>query len=303
MKDELSELCAKVLIQQIRDSRVLAKVAAESLAHHPTAGSARARFTDWIESEKRTRSSRGRQAIAVLAEESVKDVTALVASAYDHAEALRAVIQNPVGLMVSPSTLARGLLEAVLQICFIADPYVAPKITALRCLAFRLGMVEGNESTMNLLGSVSSEQATRINGAVDGLHAWCRRAGFTLEPARNPRLTKSVALEGQRVNIEFNATSATSRYLPDADYAYAMMSGATHSRGWFITGMYGHGEPGEATLGQAHLSATLMVTFAADALTRTLGMQLGIPIDDALRKTDMRRRGLVFKTGWTPPPP
>jgi hypothetical protein len=289
----------KALRLQLRDSQAFMIAIGDSIETAPSEGSGRAAVNQWLSAlpQKNQSEKRFKAAAYAIVDQGFENVLHLTASALDHAEALELCLQSNSGLAMSPNTLIRGLLEAALQICFILDPHLPPLTTMLRAAVFQLASVEGGEQTARLFSaqSAGAEQLRASSEAVDGIHAWLKTSGIErITKSPGARQTQSLRIGADRVNLEFDVTAATKRYLPDSPFIYGVLSGAAHSRGWFIGSIYGINDPDSGTpLPDTYAACVLTALTIADALTKSFGTHFGIDYEPELKATHLRRTMLV----------
>jgi hypothetical protein len=140
------------------------------------------------------------------------------------------------------------------------------------------------------------ERLAKSRAAVDGMHHWLERGGFERgEASKNPRRSANIGYGGERVSLEFDATAATKRYLPDSDFIYGVLSGAAHSRGWFLGSVYGIDDEAAfiTPLPDSYQACALSFLALADAFTKTFCGHFGLDADSYLKTTHTRRRMLV----------
>jgi len=293
-------VCA--LEQQIADTVEFVTRAEATLANLPFGDCARARTIEWLD-EVAVDAPQTAEAIKGILDEGVLAIARLLTSALDHAYGLRALLTDPRGLLSSPYGTARALLEAVLQACFILDPWIPPNDRVLRMLAYRVATVEGQLSTLDAFGKAADQTSrARITSAIEGLHGWLDRYGFGRDPEKRSVLaTRRIGYRGRWVALEFNVTAAATKYMPNDSFFYAVLSGAAHGRGWFLAGHYGldGGETGASRADVATSSALLTLSLS-DALVEVLGRHVGVAYESVLRKTHRRRVMLSALPGTGP---
>lgn len=286
----------RVITQQIRDSTNLALDALSALNSEPVAGSGMARVLQWYSDlpTATVAETRYRDVVESMLELGSQNVAHLLMSAGDHARALEVALLDSRGLKASVITLVRGCLEAALQVCYLADAKVPPAIALLRACAFQLASAEGSETIAASFARAlrTTERLQANQEAVDEIHEVVDAAGF--ERKLDGRRSVNIGYDGKRANLDFDVTSATKRYLLHSEFIYGFLSGAAHSRGWFLGSTYDVINGHEVTpLPDLYQGATLSMLSIADAITKTLGEYFGLPIDPRLKATHARRHMLV----------
>ncbi|MFJ8896682.1 hypothetical protein ACIRCZ_19020 [Leifsonia sp. NPDC102414] len=298
-RDPVIRASRRAVTQQLRDSTSLLEEVLGGLAVPPVAGSGRQRLLEWCNDlpARTDAEARYRDAAATILIQGTENVAHLLMSTGDHARSLETTLLDGRAPRASVITLVRGCLEAALQVCFLMDSNVPPPATMLRAYAFQLASAEGNETIAASFASAlrSTERLEQTREAVDGIHQWLDDAGFERKAdSRNPRRTTNVGYGGKRVSLEFDVTAATNRYMPHAEYLYGVLSGAAHSRGWFISSIYDSRDTSEVTpLPELIQAAALSSLTIADPIIKTLGEHFGFPIETRLKATHARRHMLV----------
>jgi hypothetical protein len=168
-----------------------------------------------------------------MADESLEDANRLLTAIDEHAHAMQLVMEAGVA-STSLVTLQRALIEAVLTLCYVHDADAAPARTMLRILARQLDAFEGSErNSAAFPRSIIGDRAAEIREGVEGFRAMLVRYGVELAPLHKGS-TPSLAYDGHRENVVFNATDAAKRYLKADAHHWNMGSGGTHSKAWFL---------------------------------------------------------------------
>jgi hypothetical protein len=298
-KKTFGHRCADIIDQEMKAISEFMVKAGEVIDQRKVADdSGLGKTMAWIRSlPTTTRRERDHAAgLGVIFDESESDLLRLIGNALDHAQTLVTALHAPVPPRGAALTLSRAILEAVLQVCTILDPHIRPSTALLRALAYEVATIEGNEETARVFGKLASdEQHRRSREAVDGLHAWLKKVGIDRGPkGTEGRRSVWVGLGGERVNIEFNATAAMKRYLDGEDYIYAVLSGAAHSRGWLLSTTFLPDDHEHVTTPEHnHLTATLPLLDASEALVKSIGYYTGLDAEPLIKKTHFRRRALL----------
>jgi hypothetical protein len=191
-------------------------------AHHPDVdgrcpasegphrvGDGRGRLIDWVAGIDDLETA---GFFRLMADESLEDATRLLNAIDEHAHVMQLVMEAGVA-STSLVTLQRALIEAVLTLCYVHDADAAPARTMLRILARQLDAFKGSErNSAAFPRSVIGDRAAEIRGGVEGFRAMLVRYGVELTPLHKGS-TPSLAYDGHRENVVFNATDAAKRYL------------------------------------------------------------------------------------------
>jgi hypothetical protein len=212
-------------------------------AHHPDVdgrcpasegphrvGDGRGRLIDWVAGIDDPETA---GFFRLMADESLEDATRLLTAIDEHVHVMQLVMEAGVA-STSLVTLQRALIEAVLTLCYVHDADAAPARTMLRILARQLDAFKGSErNSAAFPRSVIGDRAAEIRGGVEGFRAMLVRYGVELTPLHKGS-TPSLAYDGHRENVVFNATDAAKRYLKADAHHWNMGSGGTHSKAWFL---------------------------------------------------------------------
>lgn len=229
---------------------------------------------------------------------SIGESERLLRAAADMAESIAILLEASGRSVVSPYVLSRSLGEGVMRLCYLLDPDVPPARTLLRMAVFQLATIEGNLETARAFGPDGADKEPEILANIATLHGWFADNGIERIPGRRTPYTASLSLDGETENVRFNATAAYQRYMPFSAWSYNIGSGATHSRGWMLPSLVGTLEEGPlATTIENVVAVGNAVLDAADALARVGARHAATDVDWFLRKTHLRRRGLVRLAG------
>lgn len=238
-----------------------------------------------------------------MADESLEDATRLLTAIDEHAHAMQLVMEAGVA-STSLVTLQRALIEAVLTLCYVHDATAAPARTMLRILARELDAVEGSErNSVAFPRTVVGDRAAKIHEGVKGVRAMFVRFGIELTPARNGS-TASLAYDGHRENVPFNATDAAKRYLKADAHHWNMGSGGTHSKAWFLPSVL-DGLTDEKLSSEVEQfgAPTFAVLASARVLLTAVAAHSGVSTTPARAAVFMREKALMaFVQGNDPSP-
>jgi hypothetical protein len=284
-------LLRRVLRQEREALGVLINAAHSSLDLDPVQGSGRGRLISWYLSEeiKGVEHAGGWEQ---LGHALIDDVMVIGAGIRDHLDALDICLTAEVPLQTSIVTLGRAIFEPTVRLCYLLDSSVTPPQHLLRAAAHWVDKFESTENSA-LTNAHDPEERAAIVSRTDQMHKDLAAIGITRLPDRkNPRLTTNVTLQGEVANVRFNVTEAAKRYLSGVDFAWPLLSGAAHSKSWYINSSYGfEGEDNSAITKpeETHSFVLLLLLSASDALVDTLCSWTGLDPDPTHKKTHLRR--------------
>ena len=194
---------------------------------------------------------------------------------------------------MSAMVLARSAGEIIMRFCHIHDPNVPPTRTLLRMAAYQLESVEDQLRTAEAFGEHGQDDARQAHENMSGMQSFITDSGIVrLADSRRGEFTLNLSLDGATENIKFNATAAYSRYLQVGFWDWALGSGATHGRGWFLPNVMGTSdEPPSMSRSEVAITVTLQLLELATAFAVVLGGHTGMDTNEYLRKVHQRRIG------------
>jgi len=211
----------------------------------------------------------------------------------DLATSIVVLMESKEPTAVSPMALERVLGEAVLRVCYIFDAKIPPARMLVRMAAYQLEAVEDQLKTTEAFGDGIGE--VEIHTAqIHEMHALLAKAGFERLPSKRREVfTASLSFDGQRDNVDMNATDAYKHYVKVGQWQWATGSGAIHSRGWFLPNVVGtHGEPPMSSRDEISVTVALSILELADSFARAAEGFTGVDIEGVLRGNHQRRMGL-----------
>ena len=214
-------------------------------------------------------------------------------AAEEHLKGVRALLALTDDLLPLPAmALARSVYEAVVQTCWLIDVEVSTKQRLARWAARLLHDTQEVPSALEAFGSAAAER--EIAGTVEGRELGQRlmsRAGFELRAKGGDRSdeTRLVIYQGEESSLTPNITTNVDRYTPGQTYLWPLFSGATHSRGWLVSGLQGG-----VTEMYASILAPLMDT--SDAFVVELSRYFGLDTRPIVTKTHQQRSILMRRT-------
>jgi hypothetical protein len=149
----------------------------------------------------------------------------------------------------------------------------------------------------------ASLPGSKIHEGVKGVRAMFVRFGIELTPARNGS-TASLAYDGHRENMPFNATDAAKRYLKADAHHWNMGSGGTHSKAWFLPSVL-DGLTDEKLSSEVEQfgAPTFAVLASARVLLTAVAAHSGVSTTPAREAVFMREKALMaFVQGNDPSP-
>ena len=201
--------------------------------------------------------------------------------------------------VVSTMALTRSAGESVLRFCHIHDPHMTPARTLTRMVAYQLESIEDHLRTAEAFGVHGESEAREARENIAKMHGAITDNGFERRAGtRRPEFTVNITLKGETENISFNATDAYRRYLAVGSWDWALGSGATHGRGWFLPNIVGtfDGAP-FMERDEVAVIVTLQILELADAFALAFGGHTGSDVDEYQRKTHLRRIGVTAASG------
>lgn len=212
-----------------------------------------------------------------------------LSAAEEHLTGVGIVLAADRLLPLPAMALARSVYEAVINTCWLIDVEV-PIEQRLARWAGRL-LHDGQEPTsaLDTFGEAAAvkeerDRATDARGLGQDLMT---RAGFGLRAKGGNRFeeTARVTYRGESSSLTPNVTELVERFSP-ASNLWHMFSGATHSRGWLISGL-----EGPETEVITSVIAPLLDT--SDTLTYEISRYFGLDPRPTIRQTHMHRTAIL----------
>lgn len=197
--------------------------------------------------------------------------------------------------VMSSMVLARSAGEIIMRFCHIHDPNVTPAKTLLRMAAYQLESVEDNLRTSEAFGVHGERDAKEAHENIREMQRFLTGHGIALLPdRRRPEFTTNISLDGETESVKFNATDAYRRYLQVGFWDWALGSGATHGRGWFLPNVIGtFQEKPFSDRDEIAATVTLQILELATALAVAVGGHTGMDTNEFQRKVHQRRLGVT----------
>jgi len=278
------DLAALLLKQQRASmSECLASVGAGFADPRP--GTPRAADRKWIKASGRA--ARAKALEGVLAA-GAQFVVQLLGVAEEHARALEVLLVGQDILPVPSLTVGRSIHEALLVVCWCADPAISTEARLARAGAVTLGSAQENVRTLRLTpGNRSAELQAAIAGMAD-MQRYLERHGFLLRRGKDGKaeFADRVDFGGARSTTSPNITEASARYMPGTHHMWVIASGATHSRDWFTAALAG-------PRGQLAIMAASPVFDYCDRAIDVLGSYVGVDTGEFHRRAHVRRHALL----------
>lgn len=205
------------------------------------------------------------------------------------------IFESAASAPMSAMVLARSAGEIVMRFCYIYDPEVPPARTLLRMATFQIESVEDNLRTAEAFGVHGEGDANDAREQISTMHEFFTSHGVERTPdSRRPEFTVNLRLDGATENVKFNATDAYRRYLRVGYWDWALGSGATHGRGWFLPNVIGtFDEAPFMDRNEIAVTVTLQILELATAFAVAAGGHTGADTDEYLRKVHLRRLGVT----------
>lgn len=222
----------------------------------------------------------------------------------DLVHAIIALFEASGGSPVSTMVLARSAGESILRFCHIHDPSCSPARTLIRMAAYQLESIEDNLRTAEAFGIHGETDAREALANIATMHGYLASNGFVRRVGqRRPEFTVNLTFCGETENVSFNATDAYKRHLPVGYWDWALGSGATHTRGWFLPNIVGTFDE-EPFMDDREVAATvtLQILELASAFAAALGGHTGMDTDEYQRKVHQRRVGVTATDSATGQP-
>ncbi|CAN5475794.1 hypothetical protein BH10ACT6_BH10ACT6_12710 [soil metagenome] len=288
---DLPDILRRAFSQE-REALIALVVAAHaSLEVDPVAESGRGRFVAWLRAEE----AQGSDQVAhweQLDFELIDDVMIIGAGISDHLRALELCLVAGPPLQTSIVTLGRAIFEATVRLCYLLESSVSPAQHTLRAAAQWADKFESTERTARSYDHDPQELAA-IAERADEMHTALATMGFTrVAGGWNSRYTTNLGLQGEVANVSFNMTSAAKRYIAGVDFAWSVLSGAAHSKSWYINSAYGFDGEDDSKITapeETHALVLLLLFAASDAFVDAVCLWAGLNAN-ALHDETHRRR-------------
>jgi hypothetical protein len=173
---------------------------------------------------------------AWLLAESIRHCELLSGAALDHALALEKSVTGRALPRYAPMTLARSVLEAVVQFCYLTDCDVDADSRLIRGAAQLLDSAREEETAVrgmraSVLPRGTLEMVVSMRANVE---AWIETAGIRIQQAGKSKRVVLAWPQGSPVNLNINMADELPKYIPDVASAYRVGSGAAHGRRWML---------------------------------------------------------------------
>lgn len=213
-----------------------------------------------------------------------------ILAAREHAEALRLVIAGSELLPLPAMSLARSVFEAVMNTCWLLDAEATSAERLARWAGRLLHDSQESPPVLSMIGSgiVPDKQQEEAEKGRELGQQLMARAGFVLKAKGGDRNaeTANVTFRGVTSNLTPKVDDLFARFAPGEEFSWPILSGATHSRGWLVSGIEGDAE----TLVTSFIGPVLS---ASDALVVEVGRYVGVPVRDVLERTHFRRVAIL----------
>lgn len=276
---------AVVLLRQQRTGlrQELSRVA--DAFRSPKHGTPRADDAAWMAAQPTGRPEALEGILGVAAD----NVVEVLRVADEHAAGLQVLLEAE-DILPNPSTaLTRSIHEALLTVCWCADPSLSSEQRITRYAVFTLGSVQDNHRAVVQLPGPPPKTVDDVVAGMVGMQDFLQLHGFVLDFNQSrPPYVHTISYGAARTSVKINMTDASARYMPETDYMWSVGSGATHSRNWFTAGLAG-------SRGQLAIMATAPVLDYCDALVDALDGYVGLDPAEFHRRGHVRRRALLAR--------
>jgi hypothetical protein len=198
---------------------------------HPAAGSLMLADREGAAKSGDLETCRARQDVL---ERTVQLSDRLVASVLNHTLALEECLSATIVPHYAPMTLARSLLDAAVQFCYLTDADADASVRLIRAAALLLDSArEEVTAVRHMRQSVVPGVLGRVQRAEQKLEAQIISAG--MEVCRPAKSRASLRWPGGRhVNLGVSVTAEQEKYVPGIDSSYRVGSGAAHAMEWML---------------------------------------------------------------------
>jgi hypothetical protein len=176
------------------------------------------------------------EARAWLLTESVRHCERLATTALDHVLALGKCIAGRPLPHYASMTLARSVLEAVVQFCYLTDCEIDADSRLIRGAAVLLDSARQEQTAVRGMrpsglppGTVDLVTSMRSN-----VEAWIVAAGMEIQTVGKSKRVVLSWPQGGSVNLSVNVTDELPKYISSVESAYRVGSGAAHGRQWML---------------------------------------------------------------------
>jgi hypothetical protein len=281
------EWCARLLRSTVRDTLTLITDSLQTAGDLPAA-TPRTELHEFVSTHEHGDLLKG----VVL--QSKIDMERSIRGVADLLEGIITLLESGGKSVVSTMALARSAGESVLRFCHIHDPNETPSRTLTRMAAYQLESVEDNLHTAEAFGEHGTDDAAEVRESIAAVHLQLEGSGFKRLPGKRPERTINITFLGETENVNFNVTAAFKKYLVVGYWNWALGSGATHGRGWFLPHIIGtFDEPPLMGRDEVAVTVTLQILELADSFAVALGGHTGSDIDEYQRKIHQRRVGVL----------
>lgn len=280
------EWCAR-LLRSTRDDTLLLITEALAVAGDRVPGAPRTVLQTYVNASSQA------EFFGSIVLQSKIDMERSIRAAADLLSAIITLFESGGVAAMSAMVLARSTGEIIMRFCHIHEPSLPPPRTLLRMAAYQLESIEDNLRTAEAFGEDGEEDARRAREQIPTMHDFLTTNGIQrLANPRRPEFTLNLTLDGSTENVKFNATEAYRRYLRVGFWDWALGSGATHGRGWFLPNVVGtFDEAPFMNSSEIAVTVTLQILELATAFAVATGGHTGMDTSEYLRKVHQRRIG------------
>jgi hypothetical protein len=158
----------------------------------------------------------------------------LVTSVLNHILALEECLSAATVALYAPMTLARSVLDAAVQFCYLTDSDADTNTRLIRGAAVLLDSArEELTAVRHMRRSVVPGVLGIVAQAEEELEAQIKSAGIEIRKPTKGRVTLSWP-EGRQVNLGVSVTAEQEKYIPGIESSYRVGSGASHAMEWML---------------------------------------------------------------------
>lgn len=278
------DLAVRVMHQQRVALQAELRLALEAFKT-PIAGSPRAIDQTWISTQDQGRREEALNGVLGAAAVHVVEILRVTD---EHSVALEVLLMADEILPVPMTALVRSIHEALLEVCWSADPALTSEQRMARAAAVSLAGHQGNLGPLNDIPNSPVAHIAQVKQAVQGTQSYLEQHGYTLRYNQSGTIATSVTYGSSLAALKTNATDASRRYMPGSHHMWSLGSGATHSRNWFTGGL-------EGSRSMLAIMAVAPLLDFTDAAVDNIHGYFGLPTSGFHQGAHLRRRVLLAR--------
>lgn len=176
-------------------------------------------------------------------EEGIQYFELLLSAAYDYIEVLTRMLDKEKLNSTPALSLVRGAMEAIVNAQWLIDVSVSPEMRVARFLSLSPSAVQGSIDNLNHYASpkiqkIYDEKISERTALVKYYEK--NNVSFVYSKNKQKEQTDNIAsiiFEEQKAPLYNRITELVQKYLPDKPSLYPLLSGASHSKIWFLNGL------------------------------------------------------------------